>query len=81
MKLEAGKPYITGNGRKVRIICTDVKGRNNKLPAIGLVSVGNEEFISRYTADGHCNYCSKHHDSDIVAEYPLLTEKEVEEVK
>jgi len=54
MKLEVGKTYVTIKGSKVRIICTDVK--NNKFPVVGLMSAGNEEFVSLYTADG--NYAS-----------------------
>jgi len=76
MKLEAGKTYVTTIGRKVRIICTDVKSKSNEFPVIGLMSVENEEFVSLYTADGHCS--SKPHDNDIVAEYSFWNDVKVD---
>jgi len=49
MKIELNKTYITRDGRKVRVICTDAKG----MPVVGLLSVnGYQEATVRYCSRG-----------------------------
>lgn len=50
LKIELGKTYLDGLGRKVRIICVDAAGG---LPVIGLVAESTGcDFTARYKLDG-----------------------------
>lgn len=71
LKLETGKTYIGVDGRKVRIICTDMKGEG--APCVGLVDWDGHEVTSSYEKDGTgTNNC------DLVREYDPLEELPVD---
>lgn len=65
MKIEAGKTYLTGNGHKVRVLCTD---RNDaEYPVVGVSDDGQVVEYSetgKYYADGDVN------ERDLVREAP-----------
>lgn len=67
MKIETGKTYLTRNGRKARVICTD---RHSHLyPVVALVPLTNDtEEAVGYTLRGR--YDVKHLSGyDLVSEY------------
>ncbi len=47
---KAGAPVCTGDGRKARIICFDVK--DERYPIVALVEEDGEEILRSYTAKG-----------------------------
>lgn len=56
---KAGHPVCTRDGRKVRIVCFDMKG--SKSPIVALVEVDGREVILRYNEKGNiyispCDY-------------------------
>ena len=55
MKLEVGKTYIDGHGRRVRVITTDRRAPATEqpaLPVIGLLDCGEHETIRTFTLKG-----------------------------
>lgn len=66
MKLEAGKTYITRDGQKVRVVCTDI--RDARYPVIGLQDCGDYEAVKIYTADGRYVFEEDTDENDIVRE-------------
>ena len=76
MKIEAGKTYLTRDGRKVRILCTDVVNDYSVVGAI-IVNKKKEEKVIRYTKCGnrHKDTTSK---SDLVSEYSIWDNVEVD---
>ena len=78
MTLEVGKVYITRDGRKARIICTDKIGNNFVI--IGLVELikGNEEAIRTWTKDGTFFKSKAEHDLDLVEEYSFWNDVEID---
>jgi hypothetical protein len=50
---EAGKTYLTRDGRKARCLCTD--RRHDKYPVLCLVHAEGLETVETYTADGRFN--------------------------
>jgi hypothetical protein len=50
MAIDLNKPVQTRDGRKVRIVATDVKG---VYPIIALVEADDCEDVNTYTADGY----------------------------
>ena len=67
---EAGKTYLTRDGRKARCICTD--RLNGTYPAVCLVDAGGLEVTENYTADGRYSCGRSVHDHDLVAEAPRV---------
>lgn len=68
MKIEAGKTYKTRNGRKVRVICTDM--RFDGYPVVGLVDYGSDrEGAETFTAEGRFNHAIVDAPLDLVAEW------------
>ena len=65
MKLEVGKEYLTRDGRKARVVCTDMK---NDYSVIALITIGKIEKIRTYTEKGEC-IIGDVHDDDLVSEY------------
>ena len=49
MTIDKNKHYKTRDGFPVRILATDVKGA---YPVAGLVTLGDEEYVRRWTAEG-----------------------------
>lgn len=47
--IEMDKKYRTRDGFPVRILATDVKGA---YPIAGLVDLGDEEYVRKWTAEG-----------------------------
>jgi len=78
MKIEVGKVYTTRDGSKVRVVSIDTKDEDNLSLFVGLLSVGNMEVITLYTADGHCYSDKEHDDRDIIAEYSFWNDVEVD---
>ena len=75
LKLETGKTYIDADGRKVRIICTDmvVDRVMEGVPCVGLVDWGLYEAIYSYGKDG-----AGLNSPDLVSEYDPLEELPVD---
>ena len=57
MKIEIGKTYITRDGHKARVICTD---RLGKYPIVALVKQKNKERICDYMANGRISLENEH---------------------
>ena len=76
MKLEIGKTYVTRDGRKVRIVCTD---RESKMfPVVGLVKTDAAEMPVLYTTDGKMTVSGRENDYDIIKEYSPWDDVEVD---
>jgi len=76
MKIESGKTYITRDGHKVRIICTD---RNDSdYPVIGLIYVNNREEVVVFTREGEPLLSNEKHEYDLVEEYNIWHDVEVD---
>ena len=50
---KAGKPVCTRDGRKARIVCFDIKDRDN--PIVAAVDMGGCEIVRLYTVNGKYN--------------------------
>lgn len=72
---EAGKTYLTRDGRKARCICTD--RLNGTYPVVCLVDAGGLEAIETYTADGRFYFGSAGSSYDLVSEAPRAVTVEV----
>lgn len=66
MKIEAGKTYKTRSGRKVRVLCTDL--RDATYPVVGVVD-GDDERVEAFTADGRFNDEQRASPLDLVEEW------------
>lgn len=50
LKIERDKVYVTGHGKRVRVVCAD----NNSMPNFPVIGVYEESGdISAYTSEGH----------------------------
>ena len=72
MKIEVGKTYVDGRGRRVRIVSTNRRTPNTfdgpgvAFPVLGLVDYGNYEDIGVFTLEGR--YSLTPSDDDLVRE-------------
>lgn len=66
MKIEAGKTHKTREGKKVRVVCSDVKSRD--YPVVGLWEDDNFETVETFTFDGRF-YLDEESSCDIVEEW------------
>lgn len=68
LKLEAGKTYLTRDGRKARVLCTDINGMY--LVAVALQDKNStRENITGYMPNGSFWSNILQSDSDLVSEY------------
>ena len=65
---EAGKTYLTRDGRKARCICTDMRG--GEYPVVCLVGKGGSEGVVTHTMDGRYRATRAVADLDLVSEAP-----------
>ena len=72
---EAGKTYLTRDGRKARCICTE--RRDGKYPVVCLVAAGATETIETYTVGGRFHYDQSVAGFDLVSEAPRVVTVEV----
>jgi carbonic anhydrase/acetyltransferase-like protein (isoleucine patch superfamily) len=66
LTLEVGKTYLNGKGKKVRVVCTDMK---NEYGILGLLEVEDGEIGIFYTKEGHLSLTLSPCSDDIVSEY------------
>ena len=68
MKIEVGKTYVDGRGRRVRIIATDRHGAIvDQFSVVGLIDCGEHEAIRTFTLKGQYSV-HKRTDEDLVRE-------------
>ncbi len=72
MKIEAKKTYITRNGQKVRIVCTNIKSLR---PIMGVI---NNEEIVEFTKKGRYYSDDKKSELDLIREYSFWNDIEVD---
>lgn len=75
IKPEAGKTYLTRDGRKARCICTDM--RDGEYPVVCLVGKGGSEGVVTHTMDGRFRATRAVSALDLVAEAPRVVTLEV----
>jgi hypothetical protein len=68
MKIEVGKTYLTRDGQKARVICTDKKGKSGRsVVVLVLESKDTEHSITLYS--NGAVYTGETSDLDLVSEY------------
>ena len=68
MKIEVGKTYLTRDGQKARVICTDKKGKSGRsVVVLVLESKDNEYSITLYS--NGAVYTGETSDLDLISEY------------
>ena len=80
MTIENGKTYITRDGHKVRIICTDRIRENNDFTILGLYKEKtiNQESLISFRRNGSFDSDKSEHDYDLIREYSFWDDVEVD---
>ena len=75
IKFEIGKLYVTRNGKKVRILATDLQRGSHTVAAV--VTEKSEDYLTSFTAAGHFGSTSSTSDWDIVGPWVEPKRKKV----
>ena len=62
--IDCNKPVQTRDGRKVRILCTDMKARDSVAGVI--TDTDGEDTVDAWQADGHYNISTDASNSDLI---------------
>jgi len=62
--LDLNKPVQTRDGRKARIICTDMK--RSDYPIVALTDRGDYEVCDLFTIDGTCSLSAEPHKNNLI---------------
>lgn len=77
---EVGKTYKDKRGYDVRIVADDYRSYAGNYPLVGLVSVGEHQYIEVYTIDGTLNP-SRGFEKNLIPETETITESYLEEIE
>ena len=76
MKTEINKTYLTREGRKARVLCTDLKGTDYPVACAVTYEDLNLEHIFSYQPDGARWKKHKSDKDDLVSEYLIVNDVE-----